>query len=113
MSVAIDLPRIKEYSLNGDVVLDGLYSWDEYKILKEEIDNLKMIAIVADKDIRYQRLTERVVRGLNNEQAKARDIAEIENSAKGGPIAYADYYILNNGTLEEYRNRLLEIINNI
>ena len=107
------LPRIKEYSLNGDVVLDGLYSWDEYKILKEEIDNLKMIAIVADKDIRYQRLTERVVRGLNNEQAKARDIAEIENSAKGGPIAYADYYILNNGTLEEYRNRLLEIINNI
>lgn len=107
------LPRIKEYSLNGDVVLDGLYSWDEYKILKEEIDNLKMIAIVADKDIRYQRLTERVVRGLNNEQAKARDIAEIENSAKGGPIAYADYYILNNGTLDEYRNRLLEIINNI
>ena len=107
------LPRIKEYSLNGDVVLDGLYSWDEYKILKEEIDNLKMIAIVADKDIRYKRLTERVVRGLNNEQAKARDIAEIENSAKGGPIAYADYYILNNGTLDEYRNRLLEIINNI
>lgn len=107
------LPRIKEYSLNGDVVLDGLYSWDEYKILKEEIDNLKMIAIVADKDVRYQRLTERVVRGLNNEQAKARDIAEIENSAKGGPIAYADYYILNNGTLDEYRNRLLEIINNI
>ena len=107
------LPRIKEYSLNGDVVLDGLYSWDEYKILKEEIDNLKMIAIVADKDVRYQRLTERVVRGLNNEQAKARDIAEIENSVKGGPIAYADYYILNNGTLDEYRNRLLEIINNI
>ena len=85
----------------------------EYKILKDEIDNLKMIAIVADKDIRYQRLTERTVRGLNNEQAKSRDIAEIENSAKGGPIAYADYYILNNGTLDEYRNRLLEIINNI
>ena len=107
------LPRIKEYSKDCDVVLDGLYSWDEYKILDEELDNLTMIAIVADKDIRYQRLLDREVRGLNNEQAIKRDISEIENSAKGGPIAYANYYVLNNGTMEEYKTRLLEIINKI
>lgn len=104
------LPRIKEYSKKENVVLDGLYSWDEYKILSEELDNLTMIAVVADKDVRYSRLTTREVRSLTNEQAKNRDIAEIENSAKGGPIAYADYYILNNGSLEEYKNRLYEII---
>ena len=39
-----------------------------------------------------------------------RDIAEIENLAKGGPISLADYYILNNGTKEEYIERLEEII---
>ena len=31
------LPRIKEYALEGDTVLDGLYSWDELKILREEL----------------------------------------------------------------------------
>ena len=107
------LPRIKDYSLEGDVVLDGLYSWDEYKILENELDNIKMIAIISDKNIRYERLTTREIRALTSEQAKNRDIAEIENSAKGGPIAYADYFIMNNGTIEEYKERLYEIINKL
>ena len=38
---------------------------------------------------------------------------EIENLYKGGPIAYADYYIFNNGTLEEYEKRLDEILKQI
>lgn len=107
------LPRIKEYSKTENVVLDGLYSWDEYKVLSDELDNLIMIAIVVDKNIRYSRLAEREVRPLTYEQANNRDIAEIENSAKGGPIVYADYYIFNNGNMEEYKNRLYDIINTI
>lgn len=105
------LPRIKEYSKENNVVLDGLYSWDEYKILSDELDNITMIAIITDKNIRYERLTKRENRALTNIQAKDRDIAEIENSAKGGPIAYADYFIMNNGDIEEYKKRLYEIIN--
>ena len=93
-----------------DKFLVGL---DEYKILDEELDNLTMIAIVNDKNIRYSRLEEREIRALSNEQAKSRDIAEIENSAKGGPIVYADYFILNNGSLEEYKERLNEIISKL
>ena len=107
------LPRIKEYSKDSDVVLDGLYSWDEYKILDEELDNIIMIAVIADKNVRYSRLASRDIRGLDNEQAKNRDIAEIENSAKGGPIVYADYFIMNNGTIEEYKERLYEILKQI
>ena len=42
-----------------------------------------------------------------------RDISEIENIAKAGPIAYADYYVLNNGDLDSYKNRLKEILNSI
>ena len=48
-------------------------------------------------DIRYKRLESREVRPLTNIESESRDIAEIENIAKAGPIAYADYYILNNG----------------
>ena len=106
------LPRIKEYSKESNTVLDGLYSWDELKILKDELkDKLTVIAIIADKNIRYSRLNSRSVRPLTNEEAQNRDISEIENIAKAGPIAYADYYIDNNGSLDDYKKRLEEILN--
>lgn len=104
------LPKIKECLNNGNTVLDGVYSYDEVKILKENFSELKIIAIVCDKDIRYNRLSIREVRPLTNEEASARDIAEVENIAKAPPIAMADYYILNNGTIEEYKTRLEEIL---
>lgn len=107
------LPRIKEYSKDFNTVLDGLYSWDELKVLKEEISNLKVIAVIADKQLRYERLANREIRPLNNLEAKNRDIAEIENIAKGGPIAYADYYIDNNGNINDYKKRLEDILKKI
>lgn len=104
---SILLPRIEEFAKNGNVVLDGLYSWDEYKILKEKFENqIILLAIVEDKNKRYERLEKREIRPLTKEQAKNRDIAEIENSAKGGPIAFADYYILNNDSIEKYKENL-------
>ena len=104
------LPKIKECVNNGNTVLDGVYSYDEVKILKENFSELKIIAIVCDKDIRYDRLSIREVRSLTNEEASARDVAEVENIAKAPPIAMADYYILNNGNIKEYKNRLEEIL---
>ena len=103
------LPRILELSKDYDVVLDGLYSWSELKILEEEFV-MRTIAIVCDKNLRYDRLSKRDVRPFNNEEAKKRDITEIENIEKAGPIAYADYFIYNNGSMEEYYKRLDEII---
>ena len=104
------LPKIKELYKDNNVVLDGLYSWDEYKILSKELNNIILISIIADKNIRYDRLSKRDIRPLTKEQAINRDISEIENIAKAPPIAYADYYILNNGTINEYKERLIEII---
>lgn len=107
------LPRIKEYSKTYNTVLDGLYSWDELMVLKEEIPNLKVISIITDKDIRYARLEKRSYRPLTKEEAINRDISEIENIKKAGPIAYADYYILNNGSLDDYEKRLNDILKQI
>lgn len=108
------LPKIKELAKDNNVVLDGLYSWDELKILKEELkDSLTVIGVVADKNIRYDRLSVREVRPLTNEEAIKRDLAEIENIKKAGPIAYADYYIDNNHDLDSYKERLLKILNKI
>lgn len=105
------LPKIKELSMKENVVLDGLYSWEELKILKNEFSNLEVISIITDKSIRYDRLSKRKERPFTYEEAKKRDISEIENIEKGGPIAYADYFILNNGSMEETRNRLQDVLN--
>ncbi len=86
----------------SNVVLDGLYSWSEYKILKDLLgDRLIVVAVVTDCDVRKKRLATRTVRPLTAEQVDSRDIAEIENSEKGGPIAKADRFIVNNGTEEQ------------
>lgn len=101
------LSKIEELTKQKPVVLDGLYSWEELKILKEKFqEQLITLAIVVDKEIRYSRLEKREIRPLSNTQAKNRDIAEIENLQKGGPIVFADYYIFNNQGMEQYQNDL-------
>ncbi len=108
------LPEIKELSQKGLVVLDGLYSWDELLVLKKEFkDDIVLIAIIADKPLRYERLSKRDIRPFTFEEANERDIAEIENLAKGGPISYADYFVLNNTDKEAVYRRLDEILKSI
>lgn len=107
------LPKIDELLSNNNVVLDGLYSWDEYIVLNEKYPNIKLIAIIVDKSIRYERLENRKIRPFSKEDAIKRDITEIENLAKAGPIAYADYFILNNKGEKDFLNKLEEITETI
>lgn len=94
------------------VVVDGLYSWTEYKIFKESFgDNAIIIAIATPRRERHARLAKRPVRPLTPEVASARDYAEIENLEKGGPIANADYFLTNEhdvATLEDDLQGLLD-----
>ena len=106
-------PEIKEALKDHDVVLDGLYSWYEYKYLIERYPNLKLVCVVTDKEKRYQRVAERPDRPFDREAIEYRDLSEIENLFKGGPIAFADYYILNNGSKEDAIDRLQEILKDI
>ena len=95
----------------GNVVLDGLYSWSEYVILKELLgDNLVVLAVVTNSSIRKERLSSRTVRPLTAEMVDSRDVAEIENSEKGGPIAKADYYVLNNGSEAQLKAQFEEFM---
>lgn len=96
------------------IILDGVYSWTEYKTLKHEFPTrLTFIAIVVDKKLRYKRVAERPDRPFDSAAIRERDRSEIENLEKGGPIAAADYYILNNGPKEEIYSRLDEILKEI
>jgi dephospho-CoA kinase len=96
------------------IIFDGLYTWSEYRILKHEFPGeITVVAIVPDKNLRHSRLAHRPDRPFTAEQANARDWSEIENLEKGGPIAIADYYIKNNGSIEELHQELEEILKKI
>jgi dephospho-CoA kinase len=100
------LPDICKAAASCNVVLDGLYSWSEYKYLKKHFGNdLVILAVVTNQQIRIKRLITRPVRPLNTNDVERRDAAEIENLEKGGPIAKADYYILNNCTRKELKKQ--------
>ena len=106
-------PEIKEALKESDVVLDGLYSWYEYTYLIERYPELKLVCVVADKELRYSRVAVRPDRPFDRDAIVYRDISEIENLYKGGPIAYADYYILNNSDKENVIKRTEEIVKEI
>jgi dephospho-CoA kinase len=93
---------------NKGVIVESLYSWSEYKILKGKYgDNFKVIAVQASPAIRFKRLKARKNRPVKNyAEFKTRDYSEIENIEKGGPIAIADYPIINEGNLRDLRKKL-------
>ena len=96
------------------IVLDGLYTWTEYKILKKEFPGqMTVLAVVVDKSIRHKRVAKRPERPFNAEEIQERDRSEIENLEKGGPIAMADYYLLNNGSVEELEKDVDEVLKKI
>ena len=89
------------------VVLDGLYTWSEYKFLKHEFPGqVVVIAIVTPKYLRYQRMAKRIERPMQPHEVDQRDWSEIENLEKGGPIAIADYFIINDGSLEQLHQKI-------
>lgn len=89
------------------IVADGIYSWTEYKIMKHEFPGeLTVVAVVSPKHLRQRRLANRPERPLTAVEVDQRDWAEIENIQKGGPIAIADYYILNSGDIDHFHQQI-------
>lgn len=96
------------------IVLDGLYTWTEYRILKHEFPGeMTVVAIVAPKHLRYRRLAQRPERPFTHEQAEQRDWSEIENLEKGGPIAIADYFVHNDSTVDVLHERLDAVLEHV
>lgn len=105
------LPKIKKaLEENKKIVIDGLYSWEEYIYLKKEIPNLVILCIYASPKIRYERLASRKERTFTKEESKERDFKELENLNKGGPIAIADYLIRNESSRQDFAEKLKKFL---
>lgn len=107
----LNLPVIEDFLKRFDVVIDGLYSWEEYKVLKEHFgESLSVWAVYSSPRKRQERLSCRKVRPLTRDESISRDYAEIEHLDKGGPIAMADFTLVNESTLDELRRDTQHLI---
>ena len=107
----LNLPRIDSSLKSSNVVVDGLYSWEEYTLLKERYgERFNTVAVWASAATRHERLGNRSRRPLTPEAAASRDKAEIENSNKGGPIAMADFTIINEASLEKLEREIERVL---
>ncbi len=107
----LNLPAIDEALKQGNVVADGLYSWEEYLLLKEKYgDAFVVVAVWAPPATRYARLARRRERPLSPEQAAERDRAELEKVRKGAPIAMADYTLVNQSSMDHLRRATRRLI---
>lgn len=117
----LNIPKFDKLLKKGDVIGDGLYSWEEYLVLKEKYGkNLIVVATYAPPEMRYNRLENRAkkhgkdsnlrFRSFSQTEAAARDRAEIENLHKAGPIAMADYTVMNTKKIINLRKQVEEII---
>lgn len=107
----LSIPRIDKALERANVIVDGMYSWEEYLLLKQHYgEQMNVVAVWASPRKRYFRLSVREVRPLTRKEAEARDKSEIENLNKGGPIALADYILTNESTLSNLKRQAQKLI---
>lgn len=107
----LNLPRIDETLQKSNVVVDGLYSWEEFVLLKDYYgEKLVLVAVCSSPKTRHSRLAVRRVRPLTQKEAAERDKSEIENINKGGPIALADFTVINESSLQDLKEQTQRII---
>ncbi len=107
--------KADEYFAQGKevVVFDGLYSWSEYKYIEQKYgEDALFIAVFTPKNIRYERASNRREshRSYTVEDIKKRDHEEIEGIEKGGPIAMADYTLVNTKTPDDLITELKTLL---
>lgn len=119
----LNYPKFKKLIKKGNVIADGLYSWSEYKYLKNKFGNkMFVVAVFAPPNIRHKRLSKRKMpksdknlrhRPFTIKEVKKRDYSEIENLEKGGTIAMADYTIVNTKSLSYFERQISGVYSEI
>ncbi len=106
-----NMPKIKSIFAISSVILESMYSWEEYLELKKEFgESFKVLAIYASPQTRISRMEKRPVRPLTPSELESRDYSQIENLHQAGPIARADWTVVNEGTLDELFLNIDEVI---
>jgi len=111
----LNLDNIKKALVkNNIVVIDGMRSWDEYDYLIKELTDteIHIVALFADKNLRYARLGSRL-QDRPGHGGKDRDVNELFGTNMGPTIAFADFLVKNNFSKEEFQDKLNEVYDTV
>ncbi len=105
------IEKINHLAADSPILVESLYSWQEYQMFVNEYGNrFLIIAVYASPKTRYKRLGNRPVRPLTAEEARGRDYAQIENLTQANAIAMADYTLVNESSLEDLHRHIENIL---
>lgn len=103
----LSIGKINNALKKSNVAIDGMYSWEEYLFLKKKYKGrFFVVAIYASPKTRQKRLGKRKVRPLTPKECASRDYAQLEKLKTGGPIADADFTLVNEGSLNDLERNL-------
>jgi dephospho-CoA kinase len=119
----LNIEKIDSLIKTGNVVSEGLFSWSDYEVFKQKYGpQFIVLAVYAPPEKRYEWLVHRKVglrdkdlrnRPLSKQESITKDIYEIENMEKAGPIAMADFTIMNTGSIQDMMKQLQSILDEI
>jgi len=96
------------------VLVESLYSWEEFMRFRDVFGSaFLVVAVHASPAIRYARLAIRPKRPLTAAEAWSRDRSQIENLHQAGPIAMADFLIINEGEREDLLRKVDALVRNL
>ena len=98
---------------NMTIVIVGMRSWQEYLYLRKAFPKIKiyLFAIYADKHLRWARSIKRSHR--NKLYGEERDLDELIGINMAPTIAYADFLVKNNFSIEDFHDKLEEVYRTI
>ncbi len=110
----LNLEKIKKGIEIGNVLIESMYSMEEYELLKKEFgDDFYVLAVYTSQKTRMERLANRPERPLSKVEVESRDISQINNLHQAGPIALADFTVQNEGTMAELKEKVGNTIDSL
>ncbi len=100
--------------LNYDIIaFDGVRNWEEVEEFSK-VGDVVIIAVHSPRALRYERLMKRgrADDPKDYESFVKRDFEEL-NMGIGTVISLADYVIVNDSTIDEFKVRAIEVLNKI
>lgn len=104
---------LEKIGKDGIVVIDGIRNIEEVETFRNAIKNFILVAIHASPSTRYERLMKRE---REDDSKRIEDLKEREKRELawgiGDVIAMADIVVINESSLEEFREKIKEILKN-
>lgn len=104
---------VQNLDKNFVVIVEGMRSLEEYEYFRHHIPNVKIVYLITDKHIRYNRLSHRNIRPLTLSESKKRDEYEIGSLGLIKLQDLATYTVYNNGNKSEFYTQLKNILTNL